>query len=212
MKNHIVLPRCTVQLAHGEFCDADAVEDMPFPICLHHAEQVHRRLQWAIEAQLNHLLGIPCPGCDRMSLQRHDTSNDVTCRVCNTTIGPDEFHLWTEKLNEQALIETTKVRQQSVVYYVRESPEIIKIGTTINLINRLAALRVDHDALMATEPGGRGLEQMRHKQFAHVSLGKWERFRSEPDLLDHIAMLLAHFGEPQITTSPKVSNSDRVQA
>ena len=45
MKNHIVLPRCTVQLAHGEFCDADAVEDMPFPICLRHAEELVHHMQ-----------------------------------------------------------------------------------------------------------------------------------------------------------------------
>ena len=199
MKNHIVLPRCTVQLAHGEFCDADAAEDMPFPICERHADQLYQRMQ----QDPARLPGIPCPECDRLSLQR--LGADVTCRACNATISPDRFQLWSDAVTEEALSNATKARQQSVVYYVRESPEIIKIGTTINLINRLSALRVDHDALLATEPGGRSLEQMRHKQFAHVSLGKWERFRSEPDLLDHIAMLRKHFGDPQITTYPNVS-------
>jgi ribosomal protein L37AE/L43A len=193
MRDHIVLPRCTVQLAHGEFCDADAAEDMPFPICERHADQLYQRMQ----QDPARLPGIPCPECDRLSLQR--LGADVTCRACNATISPDRFQLWSDAVTEEALSNATKARQQSVVYYVREAPEIIKIGTTINLINRLSALRVDHDALLATEPGGRSLEQMRHKQFAHVSLGKWERFRSEPDLLDHIAMLRKHFGDPKVS-------------
>ena len=45
MRNYIVLPRCTVQLAHGEFCDTEAAEDMPFPICLRHAEELVHHIQ-----------------------------------------------------------------------------------------------------------------------------------------------------------------------
>lgn len=194
MRNYIVLPRCTVQLAHGEFCDADAAEDMPFPICLHHATQVHQRMQ----EDPARIPGIPCPECHLVALQRLGT--DVTCRACNTTIEPHKFRLWSDALTEEVLGNAIKARQQSVVYYVRESPEIIKIGFSMNLIARLSALRVGRDAVMATEPGGRDLEAMRHQQFAHISLGKWERFSPEPDLLDHIAMLRKHFGEPQLTT------------
>ena len=38
------LERCTAQHSDGSFCDVPTAEDMPFPICLHHAKQVFARL------------------------------------------------------------------------------------------------------------------------------------------------------------------------
>lgn len=105
MRNHIVLPRCTVQLATGEFCDADAAEDMPFPICERHALQLHQRMQ----QDPARVWGIPCPECDRKSLQRLGV--DVTCRACNATISPDRFRLWSDTVTEEALSNATKARQ-----------------------------------------------------------------------------------------------------
>jgi hypothetical protein len=42
-------PRCTVQRRNGEFCDAPAAEDMPFPICTRHAVKLYRHMCQVIE-------------------------------------------------------------------------------------------------------------------------------------------------------------------
>jgi hypothetical protein len=85
--------------------------------------------------------------------------------------------------------------EQAVVYYVRIR-DLIKIGTTTNMKDRMNKLLADE--VLATEPGGEELERMRHKQFAHLKV-RGERFDPGPDLLSHIAMIREHFGEPQMT-------------
>jgi hypothetical protein len=69
-----------------------------------------------------------------------------------------------------------------VVYYLRWA-ERIKIGTSRNPKQRLAAIR--HEELLAFERGGRDLEQARHVQFAHVREGG-EWFTATDELLAHI--------------------------
>lgn len=78
-----------------------------------------------------------------------------------------------------------------VVYYVRVGDHI-KIGTTTNLPSRLAALYVDHDPdlVLATEPGGRAVENTRHHEFdAERVYANRELFNPSPRLLAHIARL-----------------------
>lgn len=94
---------------------------------------------------------------------------------------------------------------QSLVYYVRVAPDTIKIGHTVNIKQRMSALRVPLASLLATEPGGEPLERMRHKQFAHLRHGRLENFTDAPDLASHIAMLIEHYGPPTITTWVKVA-------
>lgn len=84
----------------------------------------------------------------------------------------------------------------SVVYYV-EIGSYIKIGYSKNLRSRLQALRVPVSDLLAVEPGGRSEEARRHEQFGHLRINKrWENFRPEPDLLEHIATTRATYGIP----------------
>lgn len=97
---------------------------------------------------------------------------------------------------------------QSVVYYIREPNECIKIGYTTNMRSRLTGLRMDESSVLATEPGGYDLEQMRHRQFADLRIGRHERFRPEPELLSHIEMIRGHFGDPIITTYPRLGHDD----
>jgi len=187
MKNHIVLPRCTVQLAHGEFCDADAAEDMPFPICLHHALQLHKRMK-------EHHSGESLEERYRVDLEQR-----------RADWRPSEVS------TEQAAALAQARADQAVVYYIRLPGDRIKIGTTTNMTIRLTGLRVRSGAVLATEPGSYDLERARHQQFADLRYtdGKANRqledFAPGQDLLDHITMLRKHFGDPQITTYPKVS-------
>jgi len=168
--NHIVMASCTAQLRSGKFCDLPTMPDMPFPICEDHATAIYRRISQNIDAKLDAFRRPP---------------------------------LWVDK--NRADLDSRKDRQraatvaQSVVYYLREPSGNIKIGFTTNVHARLIALRVNRDAILATEPGGRGLERMRHRQFKHLRLGRWERFHPEADLLSHVAMIREHFGEPNIT-------------
>jgi hypothetical protein len=78
-----------------------------------------------------------------------------------------------------------------VVYYVRLTGGRIKIGWTSNLEQRLAAYRSRPEDLLATEPGDNVTEHERHKQFAHLRIGRSEDFHEAPDLLAHIASLEA---------------------
>ena len=186
MKNHILLPRCTVQLATGEFCDADAAEDMPFPICLHHALQVHKRM-------------------------REHRSGESPIEACRVDIEQQRAAWRPSEVSAEQVAALVQARaDQSVVYYMRLPGDRIKIGMTTNMTLRLINLRVRKDAVLATEPGGYDLERMRHHQFKDLrypgSRGKQtEDFEPGQELLDHIAMIRKHFGEPRITTYPKVS-------
>lgn len=78
-----------------------------------------------------------------------------------------------------------------VVYYLRFADRV-KIGTSARPRQRLQAIR--HEELLAFEPGGRSLEQRRHREFATIREGG-EWFALTPDLAAHITALRAA-GEP----------------
>lgn len=92
-----------------------------------------------------------------------------------------------------------RLEAQSVVYYVRIGDRV-KIGHTINLKQRLSALRLDADAVLATEPGGRVREAERHRQFDAERVGKREDFNPSRRLLAHIDAIRVEHGDPVITT------------
>lgn len=86
---------------------------------------------------------------------------------------------------------------QAVVYYVRIHDRV-KIGTTANMRERMHILLPDE--VLATEPGFRELESLRHAQFAHLRIkGPGERFAPAEDLMSHIRMLNMHFGPAEMT-------------
>lgn len=74
-----------------------------------------------------------------------------------------------------------------VVYYIRYADRV-KIGTTWRPRQRLATLW--HEELLAFEPGGRAVEQERHRRFAALRVGG-EWFRADAELLAHAAALAA---------------------
>lgn len=63
-----------------------------------------------------------------------------------------------------------------VVYYMRLG-DLVKIGYTSNLENRVAA--INPEEVLATEPGGRLLEAQRHKEYAGLRVhGEWFEYRA----------------------------------
>lgn len=86
----------------------------------------------------------------------------------------------------------------NVVYYVRLSPDNIKIGTTAYLAHRMLALRVHDDAqILAAEPGDRKLEKQRHREFAELRYHTHrEDFRPGDALMRHIERVREEHGKP----------------
>lgn len=80
----------------------------------------------------------------------------------------------------------------AVVYYLRFDARV-KIGTSTRPRQRLAAIR--HDELLAFEPGGRGLEQQRHREFAGLREGG-EWFTLRDVLAEHIGALRVEAPDP----------------
>lgn len=76
-------------------------------------------------------------------------------------------------------------QHQPVVYYMRVGNRV-KIGFTTNLTARIA--QVMPEEVLTTEPGGRLLEDVRHRQFADLRVAR-EWFRLEGPLIGHIACL-----------------------
>lgn len=104
-----------------------------------------------------------------------------------------------ERVRQMDAERKARLEKQSQVYYVRIGDHV-KIGFTVCIQERMASLRVDVEAVMATEPGGRELEAERHRQFAAERQGKRENFNPSPRLLAHIQQVLADNGPPKITT------------
>lgn len=94
-----------------------------------------------------------------------------------------------------------------VVYYLRYA-ERIKIGTSHDPGSRLRAIA--HDELLAFEPGGRELEQARHRQFAALREGG-EWFTASGELVAH-ARTLAGGTDPWHAYARWVSQALRAQA
>lgn len=116
-----------------------------------------------------------------------------------------EHHGDTQRFRAQQAARQVALDEQAQVYYVRLSADVIKIGTTTVMTQRLSGLRVKADRVLATEPGGYDLEKIRHQQFAHLRHGRIEDFTPAEDLLSHIAMLVEHYGPPKITGYPKIA-------
>lgn len=163
-----------MQRRNGTFCDGPKLEGMPFAICKFHAEKV----------------------CDYL----HETPPAPDPRVLALRLAVD--HRMAEGPPPEFYVrEDRRKKAQSAlsqVYYVKIHDHV-KIGYTINLKARCQGLRVDTDAVLATEPGGRALESERHRQFAAERLGRREDFEPSRRLLAHIQDVLRENGPPNIT-------------
>lgn len=147
------------------------------PICRHHAIKIFLRYREEFGDSVASVLG--------ERLDKREQRRDPTA-------------FGHAKRRDEALV------AQSQVYYVRIGDHI-KIGYTVNLRTRCSQLRVDVSRVMATEPGGRKLEQERHQQFAAERVGRREDFNPSPRLLEHIERVTHNHGPPRITTYPHVA-------
>jgi len=80
-----------------------------------------------------------------------------------------------------------QARGRSMVYYVQIG-ERIKIGTSVNVRQRMAAYPPDR-RLLATEPGGASEERARLSEFAEYRVLGREWFHPGPRLMLHVESL-----------------------
>lgn len=105
-------------------------------------------------------------------------------------------HRIAHKLGESAY-GVKQDQEGGVVYYVRRG-SMIKIGTTINMHNRMATILPDE--VLATEPGSYRLEAERHRQFRKLRVsGQVEWFHAGPLLQEHVLSVRTLHGEPDPT-------------
>ncbi|AZS07340.1 hypothetical protein PP505_gp70 [Gordonia phage Dorito] len=79
-----------------------------------------------------------------------------------------------------------------VVYYLMVGPATVKIGTSADLIRRIATLRTDMQYIVAVEPGSYELERQRHREFRAERINRREDFRLTERLRSHIEHLQAN--------------------
>lgn len=127
----------------------------------------------------------PFPICLRHSAQLYSF---LRGRMAEVGIDPvRSLDAIGDLLEQRACLNVRSAPSDPVVYYVRIG-ELIKIGTTGNLKSRMASYPPTRE-LLATEPGGVGVESQRLCRFVQYREMGREWFRPGPDLLAHIAGL-----------------------
>lgn len=142
-----------------------------------------------------------CPKHARLVFDYFDGFAHIAQQVIQSRhpVDPEEVKAQVLAANEAIRRERHISDEFSQVYYAEVNGRI-KIGHTVNIKQRFNAMRIPLDRLLATEPGGRDLEAVRHAQFASIRHGRLEEFERTDDLLSHIAMIRDHYGEPKVTT------------
>jgi len=157
---------CGVALGNGDTCGTKPRVGLPFPICTRHALQLYAAML--------------------------DQVKDLMREQGYMNQAPDAER---RRIEAERLAESERAAR-SVVYYVLMPGGTIKIGFTIDLYQRMSNLRVDRDKVLATEPGGRPAERMRHRKFASIRIGNREDFKDTPELRAWIAKVRQENGDP----------------
>lgn len=93
------------------------------------------------------------------------------------------------------------------VYYIRRGA-MVKIGTTVNLRQRMSDLRPDE--VLAVEPGSYQREAEMHRRFQHLRVpGQREWFYAGREIQDHVESVLDQNGPPPtgLATLPEARDS-----
>jgi hypothetical protein len=123
----------------------------------------------------------------------------LTSQMIEMTSVAERFDMRQEaaaRQEERALAVAANRRKLGVVYYLRLSGDRIKIGRTINLQQRMSAMRIPRQDVLAAEPGGAGVESDRHAEFANIRHGRLEDFDATAELMEHIQSIRDQWGDP----------------
>lgn len=162
---------CAIASEAGGACGAPVVPGAPLNLCARHLLDAH---DWvAREVGVTDTLPSPCLACGSRLGVKYPSG--WLCAICEWKVGEIPDH---DASGIGARVD--------VVYYLRFRDRI-KIGTSGNPRQRLAALR--YDELLAFERGDRVLEQRRHAQFAAHRILRSEWFEAHDALAEHIGIL-----------------------
>lgn len=170
-----VSERCSF-VKMGVHCDTIALAKEPVPLCKEHAGTLKAHYIGFVGEQ-----GLTADEADLLIaawLQQTGGSNaDSQIFLQSRSAAHADL--------DQRVARRSDREANGVVYYIRFGDRV-KIGTTVNLPQRLTS--IPYDEVMATEPGGPRVERQRHKQFARCRLtGEW--FGLSPELRRHIGAL-----------------------
>lgn len=201
--------RCLVIAPNGEKCTNWAVEDAPVNLCIEHLRTAHKFAQAHPEFLHDRtIVDRKCPTCGSSGMYYYEPFfPTIHCDNCGST--------WKRNLNRVSNLEysspatrrrtnKTIAPSQPVVYYIEHGGQV-KIGTSINWINRVASL--PHDLLLALEPGGYETEQKRHSQFSRSRVRRTEWFDVSEELMSHIDRVRTE--HPELTREAEVHNRRR---
>lgn len=164
---------CVVMNDDERPCGREALLAAPWPVCAAHALAVYRFIDGQVTDQA---LNAPA------LLHAVELINigDRGVHPTRRQLAPDVMNGW-----------------PAVVYYAR-SGNLIKIGTTRDLLDRMRNYPPG-TRLLAVEPGAEAVERHRHAQFASLLATRAEWFRPGTELLEHIQEL-ADTGLPRAPT------------
>lgn len=152
------------------------------------------------------------PGC---TTRRAEYARIPLCDIHCVLAWTDQRRAWEHAVTYNPGAVPVEIREQLVggarpwvVYYIRFG-ENVKIGRTTNLVRRMRAFCSVHDQLLAVEPGvvvdGLDRETQRHREFAELRIPGTELFVPNDALREHIATVVATFGDPQQYLTPEAA-------
>lgn len=169
--------RC-VGVHRGEPCRLVVSVLEPFPLCEQHHESS------GLKEYKFWTLGMPA-----------DISREISDRVVTgirNALDREVEDAGYKKVDNRYL----KVEQEPIVYFIR-SGNLVKIGTTVDLISRMKSFNLPNLVVLATEPGYRTREGELHRQFADQRQER-EWFRLEEPLVSYINDIRAQHGVPEL--------------
>lgn len=163
-------------------CRLIPVRDYEVPLCADHAKRLREQLAVGPEAEY------------KADLMRRAHWGDELNEQERADLDAAELE-WQSRARFSRDRERAERESASRVYFMRHD-RIIKIGFSVDPEKRAQALA--SAVILATEPGGRVLEEAMHAKFSHLRIrGEW--FSPGPDLLAYINKLRGAAGLGAIT-------------
>lgn len=187
--------RC-VGLGHGsQICRIPPVEFDPLPLCEEHyaqtgLKQYHEWCSISLEDIALEVEVLRTKAYERFKNEEQpEVMNRIEFAAWRRTEACRNFDSYARQQQQRAERDARNedAERLGTIYFIRIN-DLIKIGKTFNLAERLASFSYPDITVLATEPGYTIREGQLHGQFRRFRRrGEW--FHAEQPLLDYIAML-----------------------
>ena len=152
-------------------------------------ESAHLIMQLRAEKQAD---SCPVAGCVE---EASKFSRSSLCIYHMLGATQDASSYWNSFPQDATPSRSVREARESVVYYLAMG-DLIKIGKTVDLKQRLAHFYARESQLLAIEPGGLQRELERHRQFKACRVER-ELFSRSDELMAHIEAAREMFGDPK---------------